>query len=402
MTINRRSFLAGMPLALLAQEPPRAYDESKLPPYTLPDPLLHVKTRADWERRRIELIHLFEENVYGKSPGPMKGVSVDTPKVATVLGGKATRKMVTIHFGPKTLELLMYLPKQRPAPVFVGVNFRGNQTVTYDPDVPVTTKWVYTNMPKDSRGMQASNWPIEQIIDGGFGIATFYSGDLSPDFDGGFPLGIEPLFYRPGQTKRDPDEWGAIGAWAWGLSRVMDYFETDPDVDRRRVAVMGHSRMGKTALWASARDTRFAMVVSNCSGAGGATLARRRFGETVKDLTTHYPFWFCENYAKYAGNEDALPVDQHELLALSAPRPLYVAVAKEDLGSDPHGQFLSALAASPVYKFLGTDGLALTEMPGLSQPVMSRIGFHMRPGKHDITPYDWAQYISFATKYMKG
>jgi len=271
-----------------------------------------------------------------------------------------------------------------------------------DPDIPITTKWVYTKSvsTEASRGMQANQWPVEQIIDGGFGLATFYAGDMSPDFNEGFEQGIEPLFYRPGQTRRDPGEWGALSAWAWGLSRAMDYFQADPDINQHRVAVMGHSRMGKTALWAGARDTRFAMVISNCSGAGGATLARRRFGESAKGLWTHFPWWFCENYAKFSDNEDALPVDQHELLALAAPRPLYVAVAKEDLGSDPRGQWLAAIAASPVYKLLGTDGLAVSQMPELSQPVMSRIGFHIRPGKHDITPYDWAQYIAFATKYM--
>lgn len=407
MTLNRRTFLASLaPLAVFSQE--RPYDESKVRPYTLPDPLLFengrkVKNRADWGRRRIELLRLFEENVYGASPGAMKDVSVEAGKIDTVLGGKAMRKMVTIRFRQtRTLDLLIYLPKKRPAPVFVGVNFRGNHTVTNDPDVPITTKWVYNNArsTETSRGMQASQWPVEQIIDGGFGLATFYSGDMSPDFNEGFEQGIEPLFYRPGQTHGDPGEWGALGAWAWGLSRAMDYFETDPDIDRRRVAAMGHSRMGKTALWAGARDTRFAMVVSNCSGAGGATIARRRFGESAKDLETHFPWWFCENYAKFSDNEDALPVDQHELLALAAPRPLYVAVAQEDLESDPRGQLLSAIAATPVYKLLGTDGLAVTEMPELNHPVMSRIGFHIRPGKHDITAYDWAQYLAFARRYM--
>jgi hypothetical protein len=403
LTLNRRTFLSTVPLALWAQEP-------KVRAYTLPDPLLGVKSRGDWAKRRVELIGLFEQNVYGKSPGPMKGVAIEAGKGVSVLGGKAIRKFVTIRFREgRTLDLLIYLPKKRPAPIFVGVNFRGNHTVTLDPDVPITPKWVYSaarvsvnnRSTEASRGMQANQWPIEQIIDGGYGLATFYSGDMSPDFNEGFPQGIEPLFYRPGQTHRDPDEWGALGAWAWGLSRAMDYFETDKDIDKKRVAVMGHSRMGKTALWASAHDTRFAMVVSNCSGAGGATIARRRFGESAKDLETHFPWWFCENYAKYSDNEDALPVDQHELLALSAPRPLYVGVAQEDLGADPQGQLLSAIAASPVYRFLGVDGLDATAMPELNQPVMSRIGFHIRPGKHDITPYDWAQYMAFAGKYMK-
>jgi hypothetical protein len=319
--------------------------------------------------------------------------------------------MVTLRFRrgaeSRTLDLLIYLPKKRPAALFVGLNFRGNHTVTNEPDIPISTKWVYKSAvapdnrsTEASRGMQASQWPVEQIIDGGYGVATFYAGDMSPDYNEGFPQGIEPLFYRPGQTHRDPDEWGAIGAWAWGLSRAMDYFETDADIDRRRVAVMGHSRMGKTALWAGARDPRFAMVISNCSGAGGATLVRRRFGESAKDLETHFPWWFCENYAKFSDNEDALPVDQHELIALSAPRPVYIGTAQEDLGSDPRGQFLSAVAATPAYKLLGVEGLAVTAMPEVSHPVMSRIGFHMRPGKHDITPYDWAQYMAFAGKYM--
>jgi hypothetical protein len=417
-SLTRRAFLAGAAPLLMAQEPHRDYDESKVRKYTLPDPLVFqngakVKTRADWERRRLELIGLFEENVYGKSPGPLKGTTIEAPKVADALGGKAIRKMVTIRYEAqgkqRTQNLLMYLPKKKPAAVFVGLNFRGNHTTVTDPDIPLSGKWVYKDAraapqsvgTEASRGMQANNWPVEQIIDGGYGVVTFYAGDISPDYNEGFADGIEPLFYRPGQTHRDPDEWGAIGAWAWGLSRAMDYFEKDPDIDRRRVAVMGHSRMGKTALWAGARDRRFAMVISNCSGAGGATIVRRRFGESAKDLETHFPWWFCENYAKFSDNEDAMPVDQHELMALSAPRPLYIATAKEDLGSDPRGQFLAAVAATPVYKFLGTDGLAATEMPELSHPVMSRIGFHMRPGRHDITPYDWAQYIAFADKYMK-
>jgi hypothetical protein len=405
--MNRRAFLASLaPLAYAQQRP---YDESKVRPYTLPDPLRFnsghkVKNRRDWERRRIELLRLFEENVYGSIPTATPEVTIDPPKVdIDAVRGKAMRKMVTLRFRQgRTLDLLIYLPKNRPAPLFVGVNFRGNHTVVKDPDIPITTKWVYNKSvaTEASRGMQANQWPVEQIIDSGYGLATFYAGDMSPDFNEGFEQGIEPLFYRPGQTHRDPGEWGALGAWAWGLSRAMDYFQIDPDINPHRVAVMGHSRMGKTALWAGARDTRFAMVISNCSGAGGATIARRRFGESAKDLEKNFPWWFCENYAKFSDNEDALPVDQHELLALSAPRPLYIAVAQEDLGSDPRGQLLSASAATPVYKLLGTDGLAVTEMPELSHPVMSRIGFHIRPGKHDITPYDWSQYLAFARKYM--
>lgn len=409
-------------LAARGQTPPRDYDESKVRRYTLPNPLAlssgeRVTTAAQWEkRRRPELLRLFESNMYGRAPASPKQMAFEVASVeANALGGKAERKLVTGYFnalksGP-ALEILIYLPKNRsgPVPLFLGVNFRGNHTVTSDPGIPLTTKWVYNpgrgvtnnHTTEATRGMQAGQWQVERLLERGYGLATIYAGDLSPDFAEGFELGVEPLFYRKGQTHRDAGEWGAIAAWAWGLSRAMDYLQTDGEIGRWRVAVMGHSRMGKTALWAGACDTRFAMVISNCSGAGGATLARRRFGESVKDLMANFPWWFCEDYTRFAGNEDALPMDQHELLALSAPRPLYIGVAEQDLGSDPRGQFLAALSAAPVYRLLGTDGFAATEMPPVHQPVMSTIGFHMRAGRHDVTPYDWDQYMNFADKYMR-
>jgi hypothetical protein len=426
--MNRRQLLqaAAIPLvrtiAARAQAPQRDYDESKVRHYTLPDPLLlsngqRVASASVWEKqRRPELLRLFETNVYGRAPaGPPPGMRYEVISTQQgALGGKAERKLVTGYFtGQKSgpaLDILIYLPANRTAaaPLFASLNFRGNHTVNADPGIPITTKWVYNqgraqtdNRAKETgRGMQAGQWQVERLLARGYGLATIYAGDLSPDFDKGFALGIEPLFYRPGQTKRDPDEWGAIAAWTWGLSRLMDYLVTDPAIDPRRIAVMGHSRMGKTALWAGARDSRFAMVISNCSGAGGATLARRHFGESVKDLNTNFPWWYCENYRKFADDEDALPVDQHEVLALSAPRPLYIAVAQDDLGSDPRGQFLSAVAASPVYRLLGTDGFGATEMPPLHTPVMSTIGFHIRAGRHDVTTYDWDQYMNFADRYM--
>lgn len=424
--ILRREFLLGSAAVasrLIAQE--RDYDERKVRHYTLPAVLTlqngqPVRDAAVWQHsRRPELLRLFETNEYGRTPRAA-AVQVHhelTSRDDNALGGTAVRKLVTLRVSGRkqrrNVDVLFYLPKTKNrksrAPVFVGVNFRGNHTISSDPAIPLAKTWVFNNPERGikdhhtteaARGMQASQWPVEQIVARGYGLATIYSGDLWPDYDGGLDAGIAPLFFDAGQTQRRPDDWGAIGTWAWGLSRVLDYLQTDQDVDHRRVIAIGHSRMGKTALWAGAQDPRFAMVVSNCSGAGGATIARRRFGESVREIGEKFPFWFCENYRKFADREDDLPIDQHELLALSAPRPLYVAVADQDLGSDPRGQWLSAVAASPVYRLLGTDGLAATEMPGVHQPIKSRIGFHMRSGRHDITAYDWDRYMDFADQQL--
>lgn len=408
---------------LSKRRPEINYYEHKVPQYSLPDPLVmsdgtKVTDVQAWrEKRRLEVLELFRRHMYGRSP-------INRPKEMTfevfdlnrhALGGLAIRKQVTVNFtgrknGP-SMDILIYLPKaaRAPVPTFVILNFGGNHTIHPDPAIKLSESWmrpakgavVNNRATEDSRGRSRSRYPVEKILQRQYGLATIYYGDLDPDFYDGFKNGVHAAFDKLFGKKRPSDAWGAIGAWAWGLSRALDYVEKDGDIDHKHVIVLGHSRLGKTALWAGAQDERFAVVISNNSGCGGAALSRRGFGETVERINKSFPHWFCENFKKYNGREDELPIDQHMLVALMAPRPVYVASADQDLWADPRGEFLACKHADPVYGLLGLKGLGVEQMPGLEQPVQKGfIGYHVRSGGHGLTEYDWQRYMDFADMHF--
>ena len=329
------------------------------------------------------------------------------------LNGLAIRKQVRIYLNPPAntvyLDLLIYLPAtaKTPVPVFTGYNFTGNHTIMPDTGILLSTSWmppnakaVKNNKATDSsRGSDTSQWQLREILSHGYGLAVAYYGDIEPDNPDGWKTGIRTTLSSTLNIK--PEEWSAIGAWAWGLGRVMDYLQQDKGVDGKRIALIGHSRLGKAALWAGASDQRFAIIISNESGEGGAALSKRWYGETVGIINQKFPHWFAANYKKYSDNTAALPVDQHMLLALMAPRPLYVASAEGDQWSDPKGEFLSAKQAGAVYALFNKTGINADSMPGLQQPVGETIRYHIRAGRHDVTMYDWQQYLGFADKYWK-
>lgn len=410
-----------IPLMAADERPPINYDESKVGDLPIPGVLTcsdgsQVTTREQWlEKRRPELLALFEREVYGRTPGgkPAGMRFVQTSENRKALGGKATMRQVSIFFTGQNeprCDVLLFLPNERkkPVPVFAGLNFAGNQSVTSDPSITMPTGWFREDKEKlyagnkaseKSRGNRERRWPVEAIVSRGYGLATAYYGDIDPDFDDGFQNGVHPLFFRPGQTQPAEDEWGSIGAWAWGLSRIADYLQTLPEVDPGKLAVVGHSRLGKTSLWAGAQDERFGLVISNNSGAGGAALSKRIFGETCEVLNRAFPHWFCDNFNKYSNNEAALPVDQHQLVALMAPRPVYIASATEDLWADPKGEFLAGKLAEPAYALFGKAGLGVDEPPAPDRSVGGSIGYHARTGKHDILIFDWERYMDFADKH---
>jgi hypothetical protein len=408
---------ADKPPAAVVAGIPVNYDEARVGTYTLPDLLVAngkpVRDAKTWnEKRRPEIVRLFEENQYGRSPGRPSAMSFDVfDKGTPAFDGKGTRRQATIYFsadkaGPK-MDLLVYVPANAtgPVPLLLNLSFTANSNTVNDPGVKVGEVWGRDKKKIPAgQGMNFGKVNVTRLLDAGFGFATVYYGDIDPDFLGGVPYGVRALYLKPGQTAPAPDEWGSISAWAWGLSRAVDYLETDKSVDAKRVAIMGVSRLGKTVMWAGAHDPRIALVIASCSGEGGAALSRRNYGETIAHLTepTRYPYQFAANYAKFANKVDEFPVDAHMLVALIAPRPVLLQTGDKDFWSDPKGEFLAAVAAGPVYRLLGKEGLDTDQMPPAGSPILHTIGYYMHAGGHGTIPSDWDQFLAFMQMHLQG
>ena len=363
----------------------------------IPDPMVDVSgsritTPAEWLANRPSLLAMFESHVYGKTPQREWPFEVVDSTVRELPEIGASRRLVKLKFEFNTaIDVLQYTPLgKRAVPAFAMVNFIGNQSIAsaHETDVPVQTRRVIS-YPGDavvdgratqaSRGFRSHYLPVKEIVARGYGAVTFCCADVEEDVPEGHQTSLRT------NSNWEIGRSSAIGAWAWGLSRVLDYIERhEPLIDAKRVAAMGHSRMGKTALWACAQDTRFAMAISNESGQGGAAIHRRRVGETIEHITRVFPHWFCPAHRAFDRREDELPVDQHQLLALIAPRPTYVASAAGDLWADPEGERLSTVLAGPVFDLLGGPA----------------VGYHVRPGAHHVEAVDWKNFLSFADRYL--
>ncbi len=380
----------------------------------LPDPLVmmtgqKVTTKDQWTKeRRPELKKLFQHYMYGTAPAAPK-VNAKVERVdPKALGGKATLKEITLTLegidGPK-IHLLLVIPNQRkgPAPVFVGMNFCGNHAVLDDPKIHLNENWMYGNRKgvKDNRatdkarGADIAVWNIEDIIDRGYAIATFYSGDIDPDRTDKRE-GVQQYF------KGDYD-WSTVAAWAWGYSRVIDYLVTDADIDSAKIIAVGHSRLGKTALLAGAFDERIAVVIphqAGCGGSGPSRLAGNTKAESVKRINTSFPHWFNARFKEFNEEPERLPFDQHCLIAMCAPRPVLLSNAVEDKWANPDGQFELLLAADPVYRLMGSKGVASKKMPAVGKLMDSPLGFYIRAGTHSMNRTDWGAFLDFADKHF--
>ena len=384
----------------------------------LPDPLLQddgsvIRNASEWElHQRAKILHLFEKYEYGtilSRPDMMRFELLSHRKDA--LNGTAERKEIRIHCAMNNgksiaFDLLLYLPLQRngAVPAFLGLNFKGNHNASPEEDAAITG-WMDGAPVEPGRSKQSYRNDFENIIRRGYASATICYHDIHPDVTGHTAESVFRLFFEPEEYGNIGKKHSIIGAWAWGLSRALDCLEHESAIDARRVAVYGHSRLGKTALWAGATDPRFRMVISNDSGCGGAALHKRRYGENLSlhfqwHLDRKMPVWFVDAAEQFVFNEEKMPFDQHELLALIAPRPLAVGNAAEDLVADPRGSFLACCAASRIYALYGAEGVGCGEMPPVGSGCGKEIWYHCRPGDHELLPEDWRWYLDFADRYL--
>lgn len=365
-----------------------------MPKFTLPDPLQSSDgtkvTQVTWtNKRRAEVLELFRTHVYGRVPSTKFDLTFEVVhEDKKALEGTATLKQIKaiVARGDQSLIIpfSLFIPNKSAKPVAAFLLICNRDTTNIDP----------------TRKTKSPFWPVEEGIARGYAMAAFHNADVDPDKYDGFKNGIHGLL----DEKRGPDSWATLAAWAWGASRVTDYLVREPAIDKSKIAVIGHSRGGKTALWAGAEDERFALVISNDSGCGGAALSRRKFQgkEQVARINQAFPHWFCERFKEYADKEESLPVDQHMLMALIAPRAVAVGSAFEDKWADPRGEFLSLLNAEPVYTLFGKQGLGIKNMPAVGEPVHGDgMHYHLRAGKHDLTLEDWKTYWDFADRAFK-
>ena len=388
-------------------------DEALVPPYTLPDVLLSrtgkkIENAFDWvQTRRPEILALYKEVMYGYLPPRPAETEYETLSVKNdALNNTAVRKEIKLNFSMNgkthSFVMLLYIPKNlsAPAPVFVGLNFKGNHNCTPETDVMMTGHNPDGEIVEKERSLQVHRWQFEESVKRGYASATVCYHDIYPDEkdENSWRKSVYNLFFAEESNDEFHTHASAISAWAWGLSRMLDCLETEPMIDSSRAFVHGHSRLGKTALWAGANDTRFKLVISNDSGCCGAAIARRDFGEHVEMITYYFPHWFVSSFAKYANREAELPFDQHFLAALTAPRYLAIASAELDLHADPKGEFLSGAHAGAVYKLFGIDTYTSDTPHPVDSYVTGAVSYHVRTGGHDQTLADWTHYWEIADK----
>lgn len=384
----------------------------------LPDPLVAmdgqpITSRKEWiEKRRPELKELFQHYMYGAIPPKPKkmGFKVEAEH-PDFLDGKATFKFVTISFGSSDaprIDLMVITPKaSRKAPAFLAMNFCGHHAISSDSRIPLTRGWLYNNCKgctnnratAAARGAQASDWPVAEIINRGYALATFCSSDVDSD-----RADVSDGIYRwlsGTQDGTNAHHRGTISGWAWGFHRALDYLVTDKNIDPNRIAAVGHSRNGKTALLAAAFDERFALAIPHQAGCGGTAPSRGKVGESVKRINTSFPHWFNAEFKKFNDQPERLPFDQNCLAALVAPRPVLFSNAVEDQWANPSGQFEVLKAAEPVYRLLKAGGLAAEKMPDPGKLIESKLGYFIREGKHSMTREDWMIFLKFADTHLK-